>query len=104
MKKLILILVVLIASASYGANNPRLSHELNKKLKFDLRDIELDTDHQDFVVVHFYICNDKIEISTILGTQQQLIQKVIVKLSLLQIEVEYDEEKLYRCKITFEKI
>lgn len=95
---------VLITNICLGADNPTLKTELTEKLKFDLREVELDPQHQDFVVVCFHICNGKVEISEITGTQKELIQKVKKKLSMIQIDQEYDEGKTYRYKLTFKKI
>ena len=99
-----LIAGVLITSISFGANNPPFRNELSEKLILDLSEVELNAVHQDFVVVSFYICDGKIEITEITGTHKQLIQKIKTKMALLKIDEEYDEETLYRYKFTFEKI
>jgi len=102
MKKLMFIVGILVTNISLGADNLPLKNEITDKLILDLSEVELDQNHQDFVVVSFYICDGKIEITEITGTHKQLLQKVKRKLSLLQIEEEYDEETLYRYKLTFE--
>lgn len=104
MKKLMFIVGILVANISLGADNPTLKNEISDKLTLDLSKIELVEDHQDFVVVSFYICNGKIEIAEIMGSQKQLVQKVKNKLSQLKVGQEYDGETLYLYKITFKKI
>jgi len=104
MKKLITIVAISITNISFSANNPELKSELTEKLILDLSKVELDQNHQDFVVVSFYVCDDKIEIAEITGTNKELIQKVKNKMSLLKLEDAYDEKELYRFKLTFEKV
>jgi len=99
-----IIVGVLITNISLGADNPPLKNEITNKLILDLSEVELDEDLQDFVVVSFHICNDGVQITEITGTQKQLVQKVKTKLSQLTIEQEYNEETLYRYKLTFKKI
>ena len=94
---------ILISNISIGAENPPLKNEITDKLILDLSEVELDENVQDFVVVGFYVCNGEIEITEITGTQKQLVQKVKNKLSQMTIEQDYDEETLYRYKLTFQK-
>ena len=103
MKKLMFIAGILISNISIGAENPPLKNEITDKLILDLSEVELDENVQDFVVVGFYVCNGEIEITEITGTQKQLVQKVKNKLSQMTIEQDYDEETLYRYKLTFQK-
>lgn len=103
MKKLLLIIAVSIAQISWGAINPPLQNEITDKLILDLSEIELDENHSDFVRVNFRICEGRIELEEITGTQKELVQKVKNKLKQLFIEGTYDEEALYRYKFTFEK-
>jgi len=103
MKKLIFIIAILVSNISLGAGTPPLKEEITNKLILDLSKVELNHDHQDFVVVNFYICNGEIEITEITGTQKELVQKVKSKLSQLNIKQAYDEETLYNYKFTFEK-
>jgi hypothetical protein len=108
MKKLIFIISLLVSNISLGAGNPAsgtptLNEEISNKLILDLSMVELDKKHQDFVLVSFYICNDEIEIIEISGSQEELVEKVKIKLSQLKIEQMYDEGALYRYKFTFEK-
>jgi hypothetical protein len=113
MKKLIFIISLLVSNISLGAGNPTsgnptsgtptLNEEISNKLILDLSMVELDKKHQDFVLVSFYICNDEIEITEISGSQEELVEKVKIKLSQLKIEQMYDEGALYRYKFTFEK-
>jgi hypothetical protein len=104
MKILMFIAGVFITNISLGTNHPTLKTELTEKLTFDLREVELDPHHQDFVIVCFHICNGKVEISEITGTQKELVQKVKNKLSKIKIDQEYDEGKTYRYKLTFKKV
>ena len=104
MKNLIFTISLLVSSISLGAGVPTLNEEITSKLILDLSKVELNENHQDFVVVNFYIHNGEIEIEEITGTQSELIQKVKNKLSQLNIEQAYDEETLYRYKFTFDKI
>ena len=97
-----LIAGVLITSLSFGADNPGLKKELTKKIILDLSEVELNENNQDFVVVSFTICEGEIQIAEITGTQKTLVQKVKSKLTQLLIEEEYEEETLYRYKLTFE--
>ena len=99
-----IIVGVLITNISLGADNRPLTNEITNKLILDLSEVELDEDLQDFVVVSFNVCNDEVQITEITGTQKQLIQKVKTKLSQLIIEQDYNEETLYRYKLTFKKI
>jgi hypothetical protein len=109
MKKLILIIAILVSNISFGAGtptsgNPTLNEEISNKLILDLSMVELNKNHQDFVNVSFYICNDEIEIKEITGSQKQLVELVKNKLSQLKIDQTYDEGSLYRYKFTFEKV
>jgi hypothetical protein len=106
MKKLMLMLVVgvFISNNSFGANDPSLKSELTEKIIIDLSDVELSEDQQESVAVSFYICDGKIEIAEISGTNEAVILKVKQKLSLLKIEAEYDEGSLYRYNLEIDKI
>jgi len=104
MKKLIFIISILASNICLGAGTPPLKEEITKKLILDLSKVELDENHQDFVIVNFHIYNGEIKIAEITGSQKQLIQKVKSKLSQLNIEQECDEGKLYRYKFTFSKV
>ena len=103
MKKLILIAGILINIVAFGAETEPLKTEFSKKLVFNLSEVELDASNRDFVIVSFYVRDQKIEITETNGTQEQLIEKVKNKLSLLMLEEGYDEDKLYQYKITFKK-
>jgi len=104
MKKLIFIVAVLISNISLGADVQPLKQEITNKLIIDLSKVELDANHQDFVLVSLYICNGEIEIAEISGTQNELVQRVKSKLSKLTIEQTYSEGTLYQYKFTFKKI
>ena len=104
MKKLIFIVAVLISNISLGADVQPLKQEITNKLIIDLSKVELDANHQDFVLVSLYICKGEIEIAEISGTQNELVQRVKSKLSKLTIEQKYDEGTLYQYKFTFKKI
>ena len=104
MKNLMLIIGVLISTISFGADTHPLKNELTEKLIFDLSDVELDNNHEDFVLVNFHIFDGEIEITEITGTQIKLIQKVKKKMSLLKIDEDYEEGKLYHYKLTFKKV
>lgn len=103
MKKIIFILAISVSNLSLAAGGEPLRNEITNKLILDLSQVELDENHQDFVVVSFYIRNDEIEITGISGSQKELIEKVKNKLSQLEIEQYYNERALYRYKFTFEK-
>lgn len=104
MKKLIFIVAILVSNLSFGAGGHPLKNEITNKLILDLSKIDLQKNHQDFVVVNFYISSGEIEITDITGTQKELVQKVKSKLSTLKIQQAYEEGTLYRYKFTFEKI
>ena len=103
MKKLIFIIAILVSNLSFGAAGHPLKEEITNKLILDLSKVELHKNHQDFVVVNFYISSGEIEITDITGTQKELVQKVKSKLSTLKIQQAYEEGTLYRYKFTFEK-
>ena len=103
MKKLIFIVAILISNLSFGAGGQPLKNEITNKLILDLSKIELHKNHEDFVVVNFYISNGEIKITDITGTQKELIQKVKSKMSTLKIQQAYEEGVIYRYKFTFEK-
>jgi hypothetical protein len=75
MKKLIFIVAVLISNISLGADVQPLKAEITEKLIIDLSMVELDENHQDFVLVSFYIFNGAIEIAEI-SVQENLIKKI----------------------------
>lgn len=102
MKKLMLMVGILVTSISYGGNNPNLKDEITEKLNFDLSEIALHEIHPEFVVVSFNICNDRVIISEITGTQTELIQLVKSKLTAISFDEKYDEDCMYRYKFTFE--
>lgn len=103
MIKLILIVGTLIANVSFGGQNPSLESEITDKLILDLSEVVLDEHRKDFVVVHFRICDDRIEIVQVVGTQEPLVQKVKNKLKQISIHEAYDEETIYHFKFTFEQ-
>ena len=66
MKKIIFIVAILISNISLGAGGiPTLNEEISNKLILDLSMVDLDENHQDFVVVSFHICNGEIEVEEI---------------------------------------
>lgn len=103
MKQLIFIIAILTSNLCFGAGGQPLKNEITNKLILDLSKVELHKNHEDFVVVNFYISNGEIEITDITGTQKELIQKVKSKMSTLKIQQAYEEGVIYRYKFTFEK-
>ncbi|NOQ73117.1 MAG: hypothetical protein GQ574_14015 [Crocinitomix sp.] len=103
MKKFILIAAVLMASISFGSENPSLKNEIINKVNANLSGIELDDAHQDFVVVSFYIKDFQVHILDIQGSQKELIQMISNELSEMCIEKEYSDSDVYNYKFTFKK-
>ena len=103
MKKLILIIGILAATASFGAKNPSLNGEIVANVNPDLSMIELDESHQDFVIVSFSIKDSQISIVDILGSQEELIQLIISELRDMHIEGTYSDTAVFNCKFIFKK-
>ena len=103
MKKLILIVTLLIASISFGSENPSLKNEILNNVNPNLSEIQLDEFHQNFVVVSFYIKDNQIHIIDIQGSQKELIQMVTNELSEMNILNEYSDSDVYNYKFTFKK-
>ena len=101
MKKLILIVTLLMASISFAAGNPTLKKEIVNKMNPNLSEIQLDEYHQNFVVVSFYVKNGQIYILDVQGSQEVLIQEVLIELSEMDIQNEYSDSDVYNYKFTF---
>ncbi len=102
--KTILLCVGLIGSTGAPDNqNPTLKKELSDKMILDLSQVELHENFQDYVVVHFSICENEITIESIEGTHCEVIEAVNGKLTAMEINSNYEENKIYSFKFTFEK-
>ncbi|MDX2359284.1 MAG: hypothetical protein QNK23_00665 [Crocinitomicaceae bacterium] len=105
MKKIaILLMMGFYSLSSFGGNNPGLVEEISSGMNLDLSTIVLDKYEADFVEVTFTVVNGEIKIRGLRATQYELRMLVVKKLVTMKIESDYDEETIYKCKFTFEKI
>lgn len=82
---------------------PTLREELSDKMILDLSQVNLHENYQDYVIVQFSICENEINVKSIEGTHNEIIGAVIEKMNLLEITSNYEEDKIYTYKFTFEK-
>ena len=104
MKKVVVAFIAsfIVSSVSFAGSNPDLQNELYNKVSIELGSIELDD--QDYVLVNFNIIDGDVKIENISSTQSELRNLIIIELMKLSIESNYDSEKTYTYKFTFEKI
>lgn len=105
MKKLAVLFVVsiLTSSAFAGENPKKLFKEINRKMILDFSDIQLNQRNKDYVMVHFKIVDKEIEITKISGSQNDLKEMIESKLNDMLIRSDYDANKVYKYKFTFEE-
>jgi len=105
MRNLVVVLVMTLSSMiNVLASSPSLSNEIHDKVSLDLSNIELDKYAEDYVFVSFKIQDGQIMINNIKGSQTELKKLIVKELVQMEIESEYDENKLYQYRFTFEKI
>lgn len=103
MKKVIVFFAALFISvSSFAGNGPTLAKEIRNKAFIDLSSISLDVFNRDFVSVKFKIVDGEIEILKINGSQDVLEERVQEKLESMQIDSDYEEDKVYVLKFKFE--
>lgn len=104
MKKLVIGLALFSSLWSFGSNNPELKNEIDRKMKIEFNDIELNQGYQDFVSVSFKINKGHIEIQDINGSSNELKELVITELNDLIINADYKEGEVYLYKFTFKRL
>lgn len=103
MKTLLISIGLLGSTAAIDNQEPTLRCELAEKMILDLSEVELHENFQDYVTVQFSICADEIILKSIEGTHDEVIKAVEAKLNSMEINANYEEDKLYSFKFTFEK-
>ena len=103
MKTIIIALGILAFNLSYAGGYPTLKSEITENLNIDISKVELNKNHQDFVVVSFNILDGQIIILDIDGSKIELEELVINKLNQLNIQSDYDINETYYYRINFDK-
>lgn len=103
LKAIFLCIGIVSSIGPFDDRNLDLEQELLDKMILDLSEVELHDAFQDYVTVHFTICDQQIEIQSIGGSNQEVVEAVQDKMQKLQIDANYQEDKLYNFKFTFEK-
>ena len=103
MKTITLLLGVLFSTGAFAGGGQPIADEVGQKMILDLSDVELNKEHNDFVVVSFIVFNKQIAINDINGSNRELTNAVSSKLSSMTLNDSYSEDDLYRLKFTFEK-
>ena len=97
-------LSLITMSNSFAGGNPDLVREIEKKVKIDLRKVELNDAKTDYVMVSFRIINDEIKVVEIGGSTQELKEIVIKELYAIHVDSDYSPNKTYVYRFTFVKI
>lgn len=103
MKTLLLSMLILSCNGNIDNQQPTLQRELSDKMILDLSQVELHENFQDYVIVQFSICEEEVTIKSVDGTHDEVIKAVCNKLNSMEISANYEEDKIYRIKFTFEK-
>ena len=106
MKKIIATLAIMISvsSLSFATKNPSLAKEIKEKVTININNYEIDNFNKTFLTVKFKILNGKIKINKINGsTSHKFNKQIINKLTHLNIESIYENEKEYTYKFILKK-
>lgn len=103
MKTILLCIGLMCSTGNLDNKKPTLREELSDKMILDLSQVNLHENFQDYVIVQFSICENEITVKSIEGTHKEIIGAVVEKLNLLEITSNYEEDKIYTYKFTFEK-
>ena len=98
---LVIFISLLSLKSSFGMNDTLLRNEIINKINIDLRDIELDQFHQDFVAVSFNIIEGKIQITEVNSSNPELQNLIELNLSLIVINSSYNESETYLFRFNF---
>ena len=101
MKKIILLAGILITTVTFGSEKPSLNRQIEREVKPDLSEVELNEFYQDFVVVRFYIKDSKIQLIGIQGSKEQLIQLISKELTDMFIQEVHPQTDVYNYKFIF---
>lgn len=103
MKALVVALFsVVFALNTSAGNNPRLVKEIHKKAFISLDKINLEKNKKEFVVVKFVIRNGAIYILDIKGSQEVLERRVQERLESINVKANYEADKKYTMRFSFE--
>ncbi len=97
-------IIILIASSSFGAVNLNLKSEVVENIPPDTSTVELEVHHQDFIVACFSIKDFKIKINYAREPQQKLSLTINHEFSEMLIQKENTEEGLFNYKFIFKKV
>ena len=105
MKKLVATLVIGLFVTSYlsAGENPKLFREINRKVTVDLSGINLHKDKKHYVVAHFKIVNQEIQILKLKGSSEGLEDMIKKELTEMFIKSKADPNTVYKYKFNFEK-
>lgn len=103
MKALFLCIGLVSSLGAMDDRHPDLVQELLDKMILDLSEVEFHEEFHDYVIVQFTICDQRIDIHSIEGSNQEVIEAVQIKMNRLEIHADHQEDKVYNFKFTFEK-
>ena len=103
MKTIIFSMLLLCSTGNLESQKPTLKSELSEKLVLDLSQVEMQRDIEYRVVVHFSICEKKIMIKAIGGTDAEVVELVRKKLSSIEVDANYEEDTIYGYRFFVEK-
>lgn len=104
MKNIIIAIALIFTSSnlSFAGEDPNsLYKEINRKMTIDFTNIKLFNERRNYVLVHFKITNNKIEILEINGSNGNLTDVIAQELEQMKISSNYVENKVYQYKFKF---
>lgn len=103
MKKVVVAFIValLTTSASFAGENPKLIKEIQRKIKVDLSNINLERSKEHYVTIRFRVVNKEVEILSLRGSKKELTDMMLKELEEMFIISSSDPEKVYQFKFNF---
>lgn len=103
MRKVLVAAIIMASTTCFAGVNPKLAKEIRSKAIINLTSIELDKNGRDFVSVKFRIEENEIQILNMNGSSEELKARVKAKLEKMRISSDYEEDRKYIYRFTFEK-
>ncbi|MEZ4937286.1 MAG: hypothetical protein R2799_06800 [Crocinitomicaceae bacterium] len=72
MKTILLSMLLMSSTVQIFNQKPTLRNEISEKMILDLIQVELHENFQDYVVVHFSMCDNEITVESIEGTHSEV--------------------------------
>jgi hypothetical protein len=103
MKKLVVAFIVtlLATSASFAGENPKLIKEIQRKIKVDLSNINLEKSKEHYVTIRFRVVNKEVEVLSLRGSKRELTDMMLKELEEMFISSDADPKKVHQFKFNF---